>query len=263
MSELERNKEVVRTVLEASDRGDMETVRACFSPDYVDHSVAFGSRMGPSREEAMRAFEEFSRAFAGLHHTVLDLIAEGDKVVLRVSASGSHVGELRGIPPTGRTITMTRTVIYRLRNGQITERWVDAPESLVRQLEQSPPAPEPCGDTAGHEVRVLRSGAVQWHPDPSGGEFWELRLNGVSLTCFRLEAGSAFPAHDHAAEQITLVLEGRLAFELDQDRHVLGPGDAIAIPSGVPHAVTAADGPVAAVDAWSPPPTHLGSPAER
>lgn len=250
----ERNKAVVLAALEAADAGDLEAVKACFAPDYVDHSLCLGSRNGSDREAGMATLREFAAAFSSLRHTVLDLIAEGDRVVLRVSATGTHQVEVRGIAATGRRVTMTQTVIYRLDDGLIVERWVDGAQSVLDQLADSD-APTP--ETG---VRVIRSESAQRKRDPAGGDYWELRLNGVSLTFFRLDAGASFPSHAHDAEQITLVLEGQLSFEVGQNRFVLGPGDAIGIPSRLSHAVTAGSRPVRAVDAWAPPPAHLGSP---
>ncbi len=231
MSQAERNKGVVRASLDAADRGAMEAVRACFAPDYVDHSEGFGSRCGPDREGAMAAFEEFAPAFT----------------------------ELRDVSPTGREVTMTQTVIYRIHEGLIAERWVDGVESLVDLLRHEAGCPGSVSSgTETPEVKVLRGAEARWNPDPAGGEFWELALQGVSLTYFRLEAGASFPAHEHEAEQITLVLAGRLTFEFDHERRVLGPGEAIAVPAQVRHAVSAGKEAVVAVDAWSPPPDHLG-----
>ena len=260
---LERNKAVVRAALEAADRGDINSVRACFSPDYVDHSPTIGSRYAPDREGAMRAFGELASAFGGLRHSILDLIAEGDKVVLRVAATASHNEDFRGIPPTGEPLSLTQTAIYRLEDGKIVERWVDGVESVVERLQTGRPRTEFARPAHAGGVQVLRADSAHWHADASGGEYWELRLGGVSLTCFRLEPGIAFPSHAHTAEQITLVLEGHLSFDLEDNHVTLGPGDAIAVPSGLAHAVSAGSDPVLAVDAWSPPPQHLGSSAGR
>lgn len=263
MNALERNKGVILAVLAAADRGDFETVQRCLSPSYVDHSATFGSRAGAGRVAATESFRQLAAAFPDVRHTVLDLIAEGDKVALRVSATATHEAEFRGVPPTGRCVSMTQTVIYRLRDGLIEERWVDGAESVVDRLTEASP---PLRATSHHDqgqVRVLRPESTRWSRDASGGEYWELRLRDASLTCFRLPAGASFPAHAHDAEQITLVLEGQLTFEFEQDRQVLGPGDAVAVPARVRHAVAAGPAPVLAVDAWSPPPEHLGQQPAR
>ncbi len=66
-----------------------------------------------------------------------------------------------------------------------------------------------------------------------------------------LAHGTEVPAHSHPEEQITLVLEGRIAFQLGDEVCELGPGDAIAVPAGVPHAVRALM-PSAVLDVFTP-----------
>lgn len=106
-------------------------------------------------------------------------------------------------------------------------------------------------------VKVLRDARDPWRSGGPGICFRELGLERVSFTCFQLDADVRFERHAHEAEQITYVLEGHLHFRVRGREHVLGPGDGIAIPSGVPHSVWAGAVPVVAVDAWSPPPGHL------
>jgi steroid delta-isomerase-like uncharacterized protein len=54
---------------------------------------------------------------------VLDLIAEGDKVVARIEATGTHLGEWQGIPPTGKRFTISGMTMRRIADGKIVERW--------------------------------------------------------------------------------------------------------------------------------------------
>lgn len=257
VSVVERNKAAIRALLDAADRGDMDAVAAGFAPDYHDHSRG-GSRETPDRAGALAAFHELAPAFPDLRHTILDLIAEGDRVVLRVEASATHHAELSGITATGRMVSLTQTVIYRMQHGLIAERWIDGAESVVAQLNG---AHAVCPGSSGppdRRPRLLRANSAEWTDDASGGSYWELGLPDVSLTCFRLGPGARFPHHAHVAQQITLVLEGQLIFDIEQQRYTLEPGDAIAVPSGVVHAVESGNAPVLAIDAWSPPPEHLG-----
>jgi predicted ester cyclase len=64
-------------------------------------------------------------AFPDLHLTIEDLIAEGDKVVDRQTARGTHQGTFMGIPPTGKQITVTAMNISRIVGGKIVEHWVE------------------------------------------------------------------------------------------------------------------------------------------
>lgn len=62
-------------------------------------------------------------AFPDLHVTVEDMVAEGDKVVARVTMSGTHKGEFMGIAPTGKQITVGIIEILRIAGGKVVEHW--------------------------------------------------------------------------------------------------------------------------------------------
>jgi predicted ester cyclase len=88
----------------------------------------------PGREGLKQAFELFRRATPGSHE-ILDQIAEGDKVVTRLRAAGTHENDLPGVPKTGNTLEMTATVVHRVENGKIVEKWSDRDElALLQQL---------------------------------------------------------------------------------------------------------------------------------
>ena len=78
------------------------------------------------------------------------------------------------------------------------------------------------------------------------------------LTYFEVPPNSRFETHEHESEQITHVLQGELYFEIQGSTVCVGPGDTIAVPSMVPHAVFTTGAAVKAFDAWSPvPPQYL------
>jgi steroid delta-isomerase-like uncharacterized protein len=87
----------------------------------------------------------FSHAFPDMEFTGDLLIAEGDKVVVHWSARGTHTEDLQGIPPTGKSISITGVGIFRLSEGKIIEMW-SFPDmfSLLRQL-GAIPSPAPVG----------------------------------------------------------------------------------------------------------------------
>ena len=64
-------------------------------------------------------------AFPDFHSTLEDMFAEGDKVVQRFTARGTHKGEFMGIPPTGKQVTITGIAIHRITGGKIVEDWVN------------------------------------------------------------------------------------------------------------------------------------------
>lgn len=80
---------------------------------------------------ARRGWEEIwnkgnlTTAFPDLHFTIEDQIAEGDKVVNRVIARGTHQGELMGIPPTGKQVIVTGITIDRIVGGKLEASWAN------------------------------------------------------------------------------------------------------------------------------------------
>ncbi len=77
----------------------------------------------------------YRSAFPDLHFTVEEVIADGDKVVARYSARGTHKGELNGIAPTGKSTNVSGVTIARIANGKVAESWVNWDAlGLMRQL---------------------------------------------------------------------------------------------------------------------------------
>jgi predicted ester cyclase len=62
-----------------------------------------------------------SRAFPDLHFKIEDIVAEGDKVVYRLTVSGTHKGEFQGIPPTGKKVSFSSTGISNIVDGKVAE----------------------------------------------------------------------------------------------------------------------------------------------
>ncbi|MBI2428050.1 MAG: cupin domain-containing protein [Ignavibacteriales bacterium] len=101
---------------------------------------------------------------------------------------------------------------------------------------------------------------LQYHPHQTirmvghtpGVTQWGVALQNIMMTYFEVEPSKRFDTHSHESEQITYVLEGALYFELEGKEIYVGPGDIIAIPSLMPHAVRTQDLFTRAVDAWSP-----------
>lgn len=151
----ERNKGVIRNLLAEVDRGNLDVVDRYYAPGYVDHTPSPGRGLAPGREGVRRAFALFREAFPDTRHTIEDLIAEGDRVVARVSARGTHTGVLFGHAATGRVVTLTAIAIYRIAAGRIVERWADQGAGVLEQLGVELPArgPERASGTQVEEAR--------------------------------------------------------------------------------------------------------------
>ncbi|MCL4302991.1 MAG: ester cyclase [Anaerolineae bacterium] len=130
----EQNKAVARRFFELYNQGEIETIgQELLSPNIVVH---FSGMPGPMNLEDYRQLGlMFRAAFPDLQDTVADQVAEGEKVVTRIISRGTHQGELMGIPPTGKQITVTGIAIDRITEGRIVERWAQADQlGILQQL---------------------------------------------------------------------------------------------------------------------------------
>jgi predicted ester cyclase len=114
-------KEVVRTL---HDRlwggGDLTAIDDAFDPAAVTHWAGFSSNtVDAVRADATRYFG----AFADVSTSIAELLADGDKVVLRWKTTGKHVGPYGDVAATGRVITMEGIDIHRIAGGRIVESW--------------------------------------------------------------------------------------------------------------------------------------------
>jgi steroid delta-isomerase-like uncharacterized protein len=118
----EGNKALVRReVDEVWNQGNLAAADELFAADVIVHGGLPGQ---PPGVEAIKQGVELNRAaFPDFHVTIDDLIAEGDKVVLRATTRGTHKGELLGMPPTGKQATMTGMTTVRIADGKIAEVW--------------------------------------------------------------------------------------------------------------------------------------------
>ena len=136
----EENKSTIRRLLEEVDKGNLTVVDEYYASNYVDHNPTPIRGLAPGIEGVKKAFTIFFNAFPDTQHVIEDLIAEGDKVVARVAARGTHTGELMGIAPTGKSVELRGIAIYRFANGKIVERWVEQTGGVLEQLGAVPAA---------------------------------------------------------------------------------------------------------------------------
>ncbi len=128
MSEQE-NKTIVRAMFDASNAANVEEAIRYTAPDCLLDGQPYGREGDRMRTTAMVA------GFPDGKWILDDAVAEGDKVVARYTFRGTHHGELLGIPPTGKQVTMTGITIYRIVNGQFAEIWESYDKlGLLQQL---------------------------------------------------------------------------------------------------------------------------------
>lgn len=117
----EQNKAAIRRWIdEAINQGNQAVLDELLAPDYVYHGPGMELR-GP--EALKQLIVQFRSAFPDLHIAIDDLVAEGEKVVTRCTATGTHKGEFMGIAPTGKRMTLPIIVITRFEAGKAVEDW--------------------------------------------------------------------------------------------------------------------------------------------
>jgi steroid delta-isomerase-like uncharacterized protein len=118
----EENKEIVRRFWGVWEKGNIGLVDELVAPDYVNHSPGMPGQ--PEGPEGIKAVVSMFRAgMPDLRVLIEDVVAEGDKVVMRYRIEGTHEGELFGVPPTGRQVSIESITVERLSGGKIREHW--------------------------------------------------------------------------------------------------------------------------------------------
>lgn len=112
---LEENKAIVRRFIEAYNNRNLDVFDDLLAPDYFDYT----SKVGP--EGLKQLMNMAFKAFPDFHETIEDIVAEGDKVWVRITFTGTHTGEWMGIAPTGKKITTEMVDIFRIVNGKLVE----------------------------------------------------------------------------------------------------------------------------------------------
>jgi steroid delta-isomerase-like uncharacterized protein len=132
----ETNKAIYKRLHEATNSRDLEliskTIDEVFHPDALFHTPVPTDATAPQAVKG--AWAMLLRAFPDIRVTVEDMISEEDKIVFRNTVTGTHQGEYRGLPPTGKSITYNEIFIVRFSEGRIAEVWgiVD----VLSQLQQ-------------------------------------------------------------------------------------------------------------------------------
>ena len=117
----EQNKAQVRRVIEeVYNRGDLAAVDELAASELVIHAASGDIR---GREGAKAYVAALRAGFPDLHLTVEDQVAEGDMVITRWTARGTHRGEFQGLPPSGKSVRVAGTDIDRIVEGRTVECW--------------------------------------------------------------------------------------------------------------------------------------------
>jgi len=117
-------KALERRLYEECNKGKeaaLDVIDELYATDIVYHSSTGRDIRGIKNYK--QHVSEFYSAFPDLHFTIDDMVAEGDKVAVRLTATGTNKGAFRGIPPTNKKVTVWEIQIDRIAGGKIVEGW--------------------------------------------------------------------------------------------------------------------------------------------
>ena len=138
--EEQKNKQVVRQFFELLDRHDTDRIGQLLvsSTNYYFH---IGGMPSVDWNEHKGILTGVNNAFPDLHHEIVDMVAERNKVAVRLNVTGTHKGEFQGIPPTGKKLYLYEMGFITIIDGKITEGWISADTmGLLQQLGALPPS---------------------------------------------------------------------------------------------------------------------------
>jgi steroid delta-isomerase-like uncharacterized protein len=154
----EENKAIVRRFFEeVINEGNLDRADEFVTDNYVEHQELPGAE-GREGIGIAKAFLSMMRgAFPDFRFEVEDVIAEGDRVAARVSVSGTHLGEMMGLAPTGKKVKTSGIEVFRLERGKMAEHWATfAALDMMQQIGMVPvPGPTLLIRTLTHHAKKL------------------------------------------------------------------------------------------------------------
>ncbi len=132
----EENKAFMRRFYEeVMNQKNVAVIDEFFVPNFVNHSASQLGLPAGDLQHVTQFLSVVMQSFPDLHYTVEDLVAEGDKVAVRLTLTGTQHGAFMGIPATGKHATISDFEIFRITNGKAVECWVQVDFlGLLQQL---------------------------------------------------------------------------------------------------------------------------------
>ena len=139
----EDNKALIRRWFAAMDAGKLDIIDELLPEDYVDYNPPLPG-LPNGREGVRQAVQMLRSAFPDAVHTIDDQMAEGDKVMTRVSVRATFTGEILGFQPTGRTVEVSGIAVHRIVDGKLVEHWAHMDMAgFMQQISEPAPATFP------------------------------------------------------------------------------------------------------------------------
>jgi predicted ester cyclase len=118
----EENKALVRRWFQELDQRNFAIIDQLLPVDYVDHNPPLPD-LPPGREGVRQSSVVLAAAFPDAVHTIEDQMAEGDKVMTRLTVRATFLGECLGFQPTGKIVEVSGMAVHRVIRGQLVEHW--------------------------------------------------------------------------------------------------------------------------------------------
>ena len=136
---LEQNKDIAqRFIQQVFVKADPSAVDELATDDFTPHSWG---QMPSGRDSLKAAQQRVMKGLSDARMTVEDVIADGDKVVVRLASHGRHDGEFMGMPASGKEYTISEIHIFRIEDGKVAEHWRDA--DMLGLMQQIGALPQP------------------------------------------------------------------------------------------------------------------------
>ena len=134
---IDENKALARRFIdEIFVQGRPEAVDELLADDFVSHTWR---STGDGKGDLKRAIERLSGVLADVRFIVEDMVAEEDRVAVRVTAQATQVGSFMGVPPSGKSYSIGEIHIFRIRDGKVAEHWHQYDQAgMMRQLGLAP-----------------------------------------------------------------------------------------------------------------------------
>jgi steroid delta-isomerase-like uncharacterized protein len=132
----DENKALIQRFIEqVFERGDVAAVDELVAEDFVPHTYPGTTDRGGLK----RAMERVSKGISDARFTIEDVIADGDRVAVRLTSGATQTGEFMGMPPSGKRYEIEEIHIFRVSDGRITEHWHQFDQvGMMRQLGAMP-----------------------------------------------------------------------------------------------------------------------------
>lgn len=118
----ESNIAVVRRLFDVIETGEQAKVETAFAENWVNHDPSLPPMQG------LEGARQLVALWGGLSKrkvVIEDSVSDGDRVAVRFRITGTHTGDMVGIPATGRLVNLTATGIFRIVDGKAADNWVN------------------------------------------------------------------------------------------------------------------------------------------